>query len=36
MLPLIQSFEPGEDWYWCYPDELFFEVAGKSPSSSHR
>ncbi|MGH3867656.1 MAG: UBP-type zinc finger domain-containing protein [Pseudonocardiaceae bacterium] len=16
--PLIQSFEPGEDWYWCY------------------
>lgn len=20
--PLIQSFEPGEDWVWCYPDEL--------------
>ncbi len=16
--PIIQSFEPGEDWYWCY------------------
>ncbi|HZD14941.1 MAG TPA: UBP-type zinc finger domain-containing protein [Pseudonocardiaceae bacterium] len=21
--PLIRSFEPGEDWAWCYPDELF-------------
>ena len=19
--PLIKSFEPGEDWVWCYPDE---------------
>lgn len=19
--PLIQSFEPGEDWIWCYVDE---------------
>lgn len=25
--PLIQSFEPGEDWSWCYPDELFIEPA---------
>ena len=24
--PLIQSFEPGEDWWWCYVDELAFEV----------
>ena len=23
--PLIKSFEPGEDWGWCYVDELFFE-----------
>lgn len=23
--PVIQSFEPGESWMWCYPDELFFE-----------
>jgi len=23
--PLIKSFEPGEDWGWCYLDELFFE-----------
>jgi EmrB/QacA subfamily drug resistance transporter len=20
--PLVQSFEPGEDWGWCYPDKL--------------
>ena len=19
--PLIKSFQPGEDWVWCYPDE---------------
>ena len=23
--PLIQSFEPGEDWVWCYVDELAIE-----------
>jgi uncharacterized UBP type Zn finger protein len=21
--PLVRSFEPGEQWAWCYPDELF-------------
>lgn len=21
--PVVQSFEPGEDWAWCYADELF-------------
>ena len=20
--PIIQSFEPGENWRWCYADEL--------------
>lgn len=20
--PIIMSFEPGEDWLWCYPDQL--------------
>ncbi len=19
--PIVQSFEPGEDWRWCYVDE---------------
>lgn len=23
--PIIQSFQPDEDWGWCYVDELFFE-----------
>ncbi len=34
--PLVRSFEPGEDWYWCYPDERLFEVPGGSPAPSHR
>jgi hypothetical protein len=29
--PVIRSFEPGEDWLWCYPDELFFEPPGPLP-----
>ena len=23
--PVIQSFEPSEQWGWCYVDDLFFE-----------
>jgi uncharacterized UBP type Zn finger protein len=23
--PIIQSFEPGESWMWCYVDEVFIE-----------
>ncbi len=23
--PLIQSFEPGEDWIWCFVDEVAME-----------
>ena len=33
--PIIQSFEPGEDWYYCYVDDLMFEIAGEGPSPSH-
>jgi uncharacterized UBP type Zn finger protein len=33
--PLVQSFEPGEDWYFCYVDDLAFEVEGEGPSPSH-
>jgi hypothetical protein len=32
---IIQSFEPGEDWFWCYVDEVAFELPGTSPSPSH-
>src|SRR5689334_353056 len=33
--PLIRSYEPGEDWWWCYPDDLFFELDGAPPAPSH-
>ena len=33
--PVIQSFEPGEDWLWCYVDEIGLEIEGASPSPSH-
>jgi uncharacterized UBP type Zn finger protein len=23
---IIRSFEPGETWGYCYPDDLFFET----------
>ena len=33
---LVQSFEPGEDWVWCYVDEVAFVVPGfDSDSPSH-
>ena len=25
--PLIQSLQPGEDWLWCYVDEVMMEPA---------
>jgi hypothetical protein len=33
--PLIRSYEPGENWWWCYADSLFFEVADAQPAPSH-
>ena len=24
--PVMQSFQPGEDWYWCYVDHITFEM----------
>jgi uncharacterized UBP type Zn finger protein len=24
--PVIKSFEPGEDWGYCYPDEIYYET----------
>jgi uncharacterized UBP type Zn finger protein len=23
--PVMQSFEPGENWKWCYVDEIFLQ-----------
>ncbi len=28
--PVIRSAEPGEDWFWCYEDEVAFTV-GAAP-----
>ena len=25
--PIIKSFEPGEDWGWCYVDQLMLDLA---------
>ena len=24
--PIIQSFQPGEDWMYCYPDDAFIQL----------
>jgi hypothetical protein len=24
--PIVRSAEPGEDWSWCYVDELMFRL----------
>ena len=26
--PIVRSAEPGEDWSWCYADQLMFRLAG--------
>lgn len=28
--PIVRSFEPGEDWGWCYADRLMFEPAPRA------
>lgn len=25
--PIVRSLEPGEDWSWCYEDELMFRIS---------
>ncbi len=32
--PLIQSYEPGEEWWWCFVDDVGFYVAD-APSYAH-
>ena len=27
--PIIQSFERGEDWIWCYKDRVYLEPASQ-------
>lgn len=33
--PLVRSFEPGEDWFYCYAEDLAFELADAPPAPSH-
>jgi hypothetical protein len=33
--PLIRSYEPGEDWYFCYVDDIVFEIEDAPPAPSH-
>ena len=32
--PIVQSYEPGENWWWCYQDNVVFEAAD-APSFTH-
>jgi hypothetical protein len=32
---VIRSFEPDEEWFWCYRDEVAFELADVPPGPSH-
>ena len=32
--PVIRSFEPGEDWGYCYPDDAFLETLPAQPGEA--
>lgn len=32
---LIRSFEPDEDWWYCYTDDVGFELEGAPPAPSY-
>ncbi len=34
--PVIKSFEPGEDWGYCYADKLYYETLAVNVGSHHR
>ncbi len=33
--PLIQSFEPGESWFWSYSDNQFYDGPALAPPHHH-
>jgi len=33
--PVIRSYEPHEDWWYCYVDDLMFDIPGAPPAPSH-
>ncbi|MFF3287057.1 UBP-type zinc finger domain-containing protein [Streptomyces sp. NPDC003023] len=30
--PVIRSYEPGEGWWWCYADQVAFDIEGAPPA----
>lgn len=30
--PMVRSFEPGEGWWFCYTDDVAFELDGAQPA----
>ena len=33
--PLVRSFEPGETWFWSYPEEQFYDGPELAPPEHH-
>ena len=33
--PVVQSFEPGEDWYYCFVEDVAFLREGEGPAPSY-
>jgi Zn ribbon nucleic-acid-binding protein len=31
--PIVQSFEPGEDWRWCYVDDDYVDAEAPRPGA---
>lgn len=34
--PVVLSLDPGEDWAWCFADEIFLVRSGESGSETSR
>ena len=32
---IVQSFEPGEDWFWSYPENEYYDGPELAPPDSH-
>jgi hypothetical protein len=33
--PLVRSFEPGESWFWSFPEEQFYDGPELTPPEHH-
>ena len=33
--PIVRSYEPGEGWFWCYVDQVVFELDGAPRAAVH-